>query len=182
MLTTGVIVCSSVIPTNDLDKENRLRGYARALHKAGIPFNEMVQAAGPFTFEFGYDYLRSGQWNPGITAIFCGNDLIAMGAIKTLKELNLSVPEDISIMGFDDIYLSSMTTPGLTTVRQPSCQLGYLTVQRLVDALEGIQHEESNILINLELVVRESTASPRETKPLRFSYPEKLDSKGARLS
>ncbi len=140
----------------------RMKGYRRALMEAGIEFDEKLLVDGPFTFEFGYDAIHSAPLDPTVTAIFCGNDLIAFGAIKALKELNIRVPKDISIMGFDDIYLASINTPGLTTVRQPSYQMGYLTVQRLIDFIEGIEHADSTLDIKLELVLRESTAKLKQ--------------------
>ncbi len=136
----------------------RLRGYQRALKEADIDYDETLVLSGPFSFEFGYETMRYDLLDPAVTAIFCGNDLIALGAIKALKELKLRVPEDISIMGFGDIYLASFSIPALTTVRQPSYRLGYLTVQRLIDILEGVSHDKPTMTIQLELVIRESTA------------------------
>ncbi len=139
--------------------EERLAGYRKALEDSGIGFDGDLVAEGNFNFNFGYDYIMSGSLDGTVTAIFCGNDLIALGAVKALKKLKKKVPEDISIIGFDDIYLASINTPELTTVRQPSYDLGYIAVGRLIDILEGIEHKQNMVEIKLELVVRESTGS-----------------------
>lgn len=143
----------------------RLEGYQRALTHAGIAYDEKLVAEGQFSLDFGYNYILSGELDPRVTAIFCGNDLIALGAIKALNKQGKSVPEDISVIGFDDIHLASMLSPELTTVRQPSYDLGYLAVGRLIDILEGIEHKEKHIDIELKLIIRESTG-PAADKPL----------------
>lgn len=136
--------------------EERLEGYQKALAEAGIPFDESLVQEGSFNLEFGHDYILSGKLDPTVTAIFCGNDLIALGALKGLKKVGKRVPEDISVIGFDDIHLASIWSPELTTVRQPIYDLGYTAVGRLIDILEGVEHTEK-MEIKLELIVREST-------------------------
>lgn len=138
----------------------RLAGYKQALADHGIPFDPELVADGPFTSDFGSSYIMSGKLDESVTAIFCGNDLIALGAIKALKQLQKKVPEDISIMGFDDIYLASLNSPELTTIHQPSYELGYVTVGRLIDILEGVPLQEDRVEIKLDLVIRETTARP----------------------
>lgn len=136
----------------------RLEGYKQALADNGIKFNEALVAGGTFTADFAYQYVASGQLDDSVTAIFCGNDLMALGAIKALKEQNKKVPQDMSIIGFDDIALASINTPSLTTVRQPSYDLGFVTVRRLIEILEGVEHKKHCLEIKLKLVLRESTA------------------------
>ena len=143
----------------------RLAGYRRALADAGIAFAEELLITGPYSFEFGYDTIKAWTVDPEVSAIFCGNDMIALGVIKALKERQVRVPQDISIMGFDDIYLASINTPTLTTVRQPSYELGYLTVQRLIDILEGEEPDDPTLVIELEVIPRESTARRRPPRP-----------------
>lgn len=146
--------------------KERLEGYRRALTEAGIEYDENLLLGGPFSFEYGYEAMRTWEMDPEVTAIFCGNDLIALGAIKALKERRIKVPQDISVMGFDDIYLASINTPGLTTIRQPSYELGYATVRRLIDVIEGVDHSDSTMVIKLELIPRESTAKPKKKAAL----------------
>lgn len=144
----------------------RLAGYRRALKDNGIDFDETLLKEGEYSFEFGYDYTKENSLDPSITAVFCGNDLIALGVIKGLKEKGIQVPEEVSVVGFDDIFLSNINSPGLTTIRQPSYKLGFVTVQRLIDILEGVEHPEFQLNIPLQLIIRESTASRKtNSKP-----------------
>lgn len=148
--------------------ENRLSGYIKALEDQGIVYDEKDVVFGYYKSEFGYNYIMSNRLEDEVTAIFCGNDLIALGVIKALKEKKQKkVPEDISIIGFDDIYLASINTPSLTTVRQPSYDFGFLAVQKLIDILEGSKHIEKKTEIRLELIIRESTAPARTAGPAR---------------
>jgi len=93
------------------------------------------------------------------TAIFAYNDISAIGAIRALMEKGLRVPQDISVLGFDDIPGAAFHTPSLTTVRQPLNRMGEVAAQTLLDRIEGKREYPSEIAIEPELVVRESTAN-----------------------
>jgi LacI family transcriptional regulator len=93
------------------------------------------------------------------TAIFAYNDISAIGAIRAILEQGLRVPQDISILGFDDIPGAAFHTPSLTTVRQPLNRMGEVAAQTLLDRIEGKKEYPSEIAIEPELVVRESTAN-----------------------
>jgi LacI family transcriptional regulator len=95
--------------------------------------------------------------NKPFTALFAYNDISAIGAIRAFQEHGLRVPQDISVMGFDDIPGAMFQTPSLTTVRQPLNRMGEVAAQTLLERIEG-NVEDSNIAIEPELVVRESTA------------------------
>jgi DNA-binding LacI/PurR family transcriptional regulator len=92
------------------------------------------------------------------TALFAYNDISAMGAIKALQEQGLRVPRDVSVMGFDDIPGAAFHTPSLTTVRQPLGRMGEVAAQSLLERIEDNREYSSEIAIEPELVVRESTA------------------------
>jgi LacI family transcriptional regulator len=92
------------------------------------------------------------------TALFAYNDMSAIGAIRALQEQGLRVPQDISVMGFDDIPGAAFHFPSLTTVRQPLNRMGEVAAQCLLDRIEGNKEYPSDIAIEPELVVRESTA------------------------
>lgn len=94
------------------------------------------------------------------TAIFCYNDMTALGALRAASSRNLRVPEDVSIAGFDDLFVASYTTPPLTTVRQPKKEMGRRAMSILLELLAGEQ-PESLITLPGELIVRGSTAAPR---------------------
>jgi DNA-binding LacI/PurR family transcriptional regulator len=92
------------------------------------------------------------------TALFAYNDMSAIGAIRAIQELGLRVPQDISVVGFDDIPGAAFYTPSLTTVRQPLNRMGEVAAQCLLDRIEGKKEYPAEIAIEPELVVRESTA------------------------
>jgi DNA-binding LacI/PurR family transcriptional regulator len=92
------------------------------------------------------------------TALFAYNDISAIGAIRAIQEVGLRVPQDISVMGFDDIPGAAFYTPSLTTVRQPLNRMGEVAAQSLLDRIEGEKEYPAEIAIEPELVVRESTA------------------------
>jgi LacI family transcriptional regulator len=94
------------------------------------------------------------------TAIFAGNDTIAVAAINALRERNISIPNDISIVGFDDMPISRLLTPPLTTVQQPLIQIGRCATRLLIDQVEGREVEPIERLIAPELVVRGTTGRP----------------------
>jgi DNA-binding LacI/PurR family transcriptional regulator len=96
--------------------------------------------------------------NKPFTALFAYNDISAIGAIKALQEHGLRVPQDVSVMGFDDIPGAAFYTPSLTTVRQPLNRMGEVAAQSLLERIEDKKEYPSEIAIEPELVVRESTA------------------------
>jgi LacI family transcriptional regulator len=148
-------------PLNIKLSKDRLEGYKRALADNNIAYNEKLVIFGKYSSESGYERIRNRTLDKSMTAIFCGNDLIAIGAMNALKEKNIRIPEDISIVGFDDIYISSLVTPALTTVTQPSYEIGYQAVEILIDILECKKDSSKKLGIKLELKVRESTCKRR---------------------
>jgi DNA-binding LacI/PurR family transcriptional regulator len=95
--------------------------------------------------------------NRRFTALFTYNDLSALGAIRAIREEGLRVPQDISVIGFDDIPMAGFTTPSLTTVRQPLTFMGQIAARTLVGRIEGKETSSSEIAVQPELVIREST-------------------------
>jgi LacI family transcriptional regulator len=96
------------------------------------------------------------------TAIFCFNDIAAIGAIRALKDAGLAVPGDVSVVGFDDIQSAAYSTPSLTTVRQPLTEMGKRGAQVLLDRIANREQQyAAEIVMAPELVVRESTGPAR---------------------
>ena len=140
---------------------DRLDGYKKALSDNNIEYNKELVVVGRYSNDFGYESIRKITIDKDVTAIFCANDLIAIGAMKALKEKGINIPDDISIVGFDDINIASLVTPSLTTIRQPSYDIGYMAIESLINILEGKKNSNNNIEIKLELIIRESTKKRR---------------------
>lgn len=118
--------------------QDRCAGYRQALEEAGIPFDERLVAWGDFTLESGYELAQVllGR-TPRPTAIFAGNDLMAFGAIRAAEQAGITVPDELSVIGFDDIQMAAVVRPGLTTVRQPAYLMGQLAMKMLLERISG---------------------------------------------
>ena len=139
----------------------RLSGYRLALESSGIPYRPELVVYGDSRPEGGLhamEQLLSIPEPP--TAVFCFNDMTAIGALNAAQRRGLRAPDDISIVGFDDLLIASYTLPPLTTVRQPKHEMGRMATEILLNLLGGSE-SESNRLVKGELIVRESTAPPR---------------------
>lgn len=144
----------SSLEVNKLAKE-RLMGYKNALKENGMEIEQKKIFLKSFSVETGYegvDYLLN---ETHIDAICCGNDLIAIGAIQGLKDKGIKVPEEVKIIGFDDISISKYLDPPLTTVKQPIYKLGEEAVNILVSIIEKKDTEMIKIL-ETEIVERKS--------------------------
>ena len=150
-------------PPEFLDVKERIEGYKESLARHGIPYNPTIVRKGDFFFKSGYAHAKELiKLKKRPTAIFCANDHMAAGAIKAAKEENLSVPTDISILGFDDQIIAEMLDPPLTTVRQPLYQAGILSARRLFNIIEGKIHTSFQEVLDTKLIVRNSCASQKE--------------------
>lgn len=140
--------------------EQRFQGYIRALADHDIPVDEEIITEGRFTREGGYESMKrllALQSPP--TAVFASSDVMAIGALMAIQEQGLQVPNDVSLVGFDDIAEASTTTPKLTTVSQPKYQTGEVAAQLLFDRVEGASPgERQKIVLSHQLVIRDSTA------------------------
>ncbi len=136
----------------------RRKGYTRALKQAGI--EPAYIEDGPLTREGGYHAaLNLLRRSPEITAIFACNDNVAIGVMNTAQELRLRIPDDLSIMGFDDINLAQEVSPPLTTIHVNKTLMGTLAVRRLRDQIEFEDHSTLTTIIGTRLVIRESVRS-----------------------
>ncbi|HWQ34894.1 MAG TPA: LacI family DNA-binding transcriptional regulator [Blastocatellia bacterium] len=138
----------------------RFAGYRQALALAGCPFRPELVAHGNGKPEGGRQAMtKLLALDEMPTAVFCYNDMSALGALRAIDEHGLKVPADISVVGFDDVFFASWMRPLLTTIRQPKRQMGRLAMETLLRIFAGEQAGTS-IKVNGELVVRESTAPP----------------------
>ncbi|WP_059172577.1 LacI family DNA-binding transcriptional regulator [Bacillus sp. FJAT-27445] len=138
--------------------QKRLEGYMEALKNHGLPANQDWICNGRFEEEKAFEEAKKLLLNQkDITAIFCASDLMALGVLKAAKGLGLRVPEDLSVVGYDDIILASYSDPSLTTVSQNFFQLGYQAAHLLVNMLEG-RSEPQIVMMPTKLVTRGSAA------------------------
>ncbi len=143
-------------PAENNDAAERLAGYQRALNDAGIAFDPELIAEGDFHEAAGAQAMeRLLERNLGFTAVFTANDLTAYGARLCMYRKGIRVPEDISLIGFDDLPGSEYTTPPLTTIRQPLYDMGRIATKALLRLIEGQAASEE--MPPLQLVVRETT-------------------------
>jgi LacI family transcriptional regulator len=145
-------------PLSFPDARERLHGYRRALEAAGVDHVERYVVESNFQEEGG---ARAAALlldrAPEITAIFFGNDQMAAGGMRTLREAGLDVPQDISVVGFDDVFLAQYLTPSLTTVRQPLVDMGRAAAHLLLARLQNDGREVVH-RFDPELVERQSVA------------------------
>jgi len=136
---------------------HRLEGYCRALSQYGLPFEEELVRYGDFTEESGYVAMKELlDLSPPPTAVFVASDLVAFGALAAIHERGLAIPQDMAVVGFDDVRLARYINPPLTTVRLPAYELGESAMDMLIKIINGEEVPESHLLLETELVIRES--------------------------
>lgn len=140
---------------------DRTEGFIDTLAAAGITQDPALLREGDFRYQSGYEHALS-LIPLGPTALYCHNDLMAYGAMQALKEQGLRVPQDVSVVGFDDIFFSQYWEIPLTTIRQPSSLLGQKTAEVLIQEIEDPTRPKQSIIFESELVVRSSTGPVRE--------------------
>lgn len=141
--------------------QQRLKGYEEALEEANIPINPEWIGNGEFSEEVAeLTALKLLEAHPEITAIFSASDLMALGVLRAARKLGINVPNELSIIGFDDIILASYVTPSLTTIGQDTFQTGYEAARLLLSILENEQ-EPRIVSLGIELKIRESTKPPK---------------------
>jgi LacI family transcriptional regulator len=137
--------------------QQRLDGYYQALKKANAPTDTHLVQEGDFDGESGQAAMEKLLDNPTPpTAVFVASDMVALGALKTIRDRGLQVPQDVALVGFDDIPTAQFVTPTLTTVRVPTFSLGWSAAEALIDLIEQDTTEPTHTLLETELIIRES--------------------------
>jgi DNA-binding LacI/PurR family transcriptional regulator len=140
---------------------DRRAGYEQAMRARGLPVESDGIVPGGFDMESGEKAARAALCRaPRPTALFVANDIAALGALRACAELGLRVPEDVSVVGYDDAPVCELTRPPLTTMRQPAREMGRAAAEMLLALLDGAPPAETRRLFAAELVVRESCAAP----------------------
>ncbi len=144
-------------PANVQDSIRREQGYRDALERHGIPFNSSLVVRGDFLLESGYGSLDHFlSLHPPPTAIFSSNDIMAFGLIKRARERGMAVPDDLSIVGFDNIPFSALIDPPLTTIDHPMLEMGRRAIQLLLSEIYSEEIDKRRIQLENTLVVRDS--------------------------
>lgn len=144
-------------PLNVVVGRDRCKGFHQAMAQHGLSVDPSLVQEGEFSFESGFNLMMKFlalQDFP--TAIFAGNDEMAMGAVKAVKSKGFKVPEDFSVVGFDDIKFASIFEPALTTVAQPTFDMGQKAMQLLLKIINGEELEKSQFILPDKLIVRDS--------------------------
>lgn len=143
--------------------ENRYIGYKKALENHNIPFSISYTASVPFSSNGGYNGTKKLlEKKQDITAIFCGNDITAIGAIRAIKDLGLKIPKDISVISIDDIDTARYLSPMLTTVHIPVEEMGQMAAKILIDRIHGGHSLPMKINLPCHLARRDSCMSPKK--------------------
>lgn len=145
-------------PLNVMTARERLEGYKKALEEAGIPVKEDFIENGEYTLNGGYKAVKKLLSKREIDALFISNNVMTVGALIAISELNINIPEDIGIVGFDDIELAPLLKCPLTTISQPTYLIGVNSAQVLIRRLQGKGRKEREIVVlKPQLIIRESS-------------------------
>lgn len=147
-------------PHNMIAGMDRLDGYKDALKARGIPFDANLAVEGDFAEGGGYEGMqRLLRHNPD--AVFAASDVMAVGALRALREAGKQVPTDVAVVGFDDMPFAARTEPPLTTVRQPIQRAGFVATETLLDLIAEPDSAPRRLILPTELVIRESSGESR---------------------
>jgi LacI family transcriptional regulator len=136
---------------------HRLQGYREALAAYQVSADDSLVRYGHYTDESGYEAMCALlETTPLPTAVFIASDLVAFGAMAAVRDNGLSIPEDIAVVGFDDVRMARYVNPHLTTVHLPAFELGHAAAQLLLDWMDEGEMPPSQVLLPTQLVIRQS--------------------------
>lgn len=145
-------------PLDYTSAQQRKQGYRQALEESGLDYDEALVRTGNFTPASGLEAMNDLlRITPRLTAVFVASDVVAMGAIRAIERARLRIPHDVAVAGFDDVPLADFFTPPLTTIRLPAYGLGWAAGERLARLVQGERLEQEGMLLETELIVRESS-------------------------
>lgn len=144
-------------PETSYSSNRRYEGYVKALNELGIPYNGDLVVNGNYISEeaeAAFEELVNRK--VPFTAIACCNDIMAIGVYEKCESLGLNIPNDVSVVGFDDIMVSRLLKPKLTTVHQPNYEMGRTSAEILIDTLEGVSRGTTTVILDTKLQIRDS--------------------------
>ncbi len=146
-------ICAPLITTTGIDRKE---GYCKALRERALPYREELVIEGDFSEESGYQSMK-GLLAHNPDGVFCACDAMARGAAHAILDAGLSIPNDIAIVGYDDLAPAISAFPSLTSVRQPITNMGLTAVEILLDMIDHPGQPHQHVVMDVELVVRESS-------------------------
>ncbi len=150
------IACITYGPLEHVHPADRLKVYHTVLQEAGIPYDQNLVRIGAYDPETGYEAMKSLLASEHFSALYAMNDVMAFGAMTAIREAGLRVPDDIAVVGFDDIRLARFSTPPLTTMHEPDIEHGRRAGEMLIDLINGVAPPEKHVRLATRLVVRQS--------------------------
>ena len=145
-------------PLEYTSAQHRLAGYRQALEQGDIEYDEALVRTGNFTPASGLQAMTELlQIKPRPTAAFVASDVVAMGAMQAIKRASLAIPDDIAVVGFDDVPLADFYDPPLSTVRLPAYGLGWAAGERLVRLIQGEELSQYEVFLETRFIQRESS-------------------------
>jgi len=163
LLSLGHRTIGQIVGPGDwIPASDRIEGARRALAEHHLPLTpRYIVECNEWSFEAGYEAARHLLAScPDLTALFCHMDWMAAGAYRALREAKLRIPEDVSVVGYDDLPICQFLDPPLASVRQPSQGLGQLVAQLVINAVENAEPFRQDMLVPAELMVRDSVMAP----------------------
>lgn len=145
-------------PSHVSTAKERLGGYIKALQQNGILYDPDLIKFGNYTVESGYNaVIELERAGINYSAVIATNDMMAIGAMKAINELARKIPKDIEVIGFDNISIAQYCDPPLTTIQQPTIEMGRKATEILLDVINGKQTEQKNIRLKPRLLIRKTT-------------------------
>lgn len=134
----------------------RFTGYKKAISDNGLDYNEDLVQFGGLKAADGRDGMEAIIHKAKVDAVFCASDEIAMGVINTLRDNGIKVPEEVDVVGFDNIYASSIYYPNLTTVEQPMYDMGSVGMRMLIKVINKVELDEEHIVLDYKMIERDT--------------------------
>jgi LacI family repressor for deo operon, udp, cdd, tsx, nupC, and nupG len=147
-------------PTGWKSVQDRSLGYRQTLQESGLAYRSSLVEHGDWSYGSGREAMaRLLAKTPQITALFVQNDRMAIGSLYALRETGRRVPDDVAVIGYDDIPVAAYCNPALTTIRQPMIDVGRVATELLIQIIEHPTTERREVLLKPELVYRETCRS-----------------------
>ncbi len=144
-------------PFSSITALDRFSGYKKAIERANLTFDESIIFEGSYTTDWGVESMdHIIEHNLDVDSVFCGNDMIAAGVYKSIHNHGLIVPDDYSVIGFDDVEISEILSPDLTTVKQPKYKIGYESAKMLIHMISRKEIDKKDYILSTELIIRDS--------------------------